>query len=137
MIHWIELVRALSKTTFFSEFIDSFIHPVKKLLIGSSEPRIGEYIKRILHLSEQAKTGDWYLYNNYTEIRVYGCELPPYKIPKYVPMIIFSLEYIRQMLNMDELILFQERGKPSLKLWPMLDHSSAIPEQLVLMQMHY
>lgn len=53
----------------------------------------------ILHLSNQENIGDWYLYQNYTEIRVYGCELAPYKLPKYLPMRIFALEYIRQMLN--------------------------------------
>lgn len=69
------------------------------ILNSALQPRISEEIKRILHLTGQAKTSDWYLYQNYIEIRVYGCELAPYKLPKYLPMRIFSLEYIRQMLN--------------------------------------
>jgi len=68
---------------------------VEQLLNSQTEPRIGDEIKRILHLSENTKIGEWYLYQNYTEIRVYGCDLAPYKLPKYVPMRIFSLEYIR------------------------------------------
>jgi hypothetical protein len=50
------------------------------MLSGRPEPRINEEIQRILHLSDLAKTGDWYLYQNHTEIRVYGCELAPYKL---------------------------------------------------------
>jgi hypothetical protein len=59
------------------------------------EPRINEEVQRILHLSDLAKIRDWYLYHNHTEIRVYGCEFPPYKLPKYLPIRIFALEYIR------------------------------------------
>ena len=66
VIHWTELFRTLVTTTSFSKFIDSFIHPVRHLLTIQSEPRIAEDIKIILHLSEQAKTSDWYLYKNYT-----------------------------------------------------------------------
>jgi hypothetical protein len=41
------------------------------------EPRINEDIQLILHLSDLAKTGDWYLYLDHTKIRVYKCELAP------------------------------------------------------------
>jgi hypothetical protein len=54
------------------------------MLSGRPEPRINDKVQRILHLSDNTKTGDWYLYQNHTEIRVFGCELAPYKLPKYV-----------------------------------------------------
>jgi hypothetical protein len=59
------------------------------MLSGKPETRINEEIQRILHLSNLAKTGDWYLYQNYTDIRVYGCELAPYRLPMYLPVRIF------------------------------------------------
>lgn len=37
------------------------------------------------------------------EIRIYGCELPAFNLPKFIPIRIFSLEYIREMINMDQL----------------------------------
>jgi hypothetical protein len=43
------------------------------------------------------------LYQDYTEIRVYGCKLASYKLPKYLPVRIFSLEYIRQIINSDDI----------------------------------
>jgi hypothetical protein len=80
------------------------------------EPRINEEVYRILHLSNLTKTGDWYLYQNHTEIRVYGCELPPYKLPKYLPVRIFSLEYIRQMINSDDIHFVSFKKKKQLMI---------------------
>jgi hypothetical protein len=74
---------------------------VVSILSGRPEPRINDEVQRILHLSNHTKTGDWYLYQDHTEIRVYGCELAPYKLPKYLLVRMFSLEYIRQMINSD------------------------------------
>jgi hypothetical protein len=73
------------------------------MLSGKPELRINEDIQRILHLSDLIKTGDWYLYQDHTKISVCGCELAPYKLPKYLPMRIFSLEKIRQMINSDDI----------------------------------
>jgi len=56
-----------------------------------------------LDLSDLTKMGYWYLYHNFTEIRVYGCEMAPYKLPKYMSVRIFSLEYIRKMINSDDI----------------------------------
>ena len=73
------------------------------MLNGRPEPQINYEVQRILHLSDHTKIGDWYLYQDYTEIRVYGCELAPYNMPKYLPVRIFSLEYIRQIINSDDI----------------------------------
>jgi hypothetical protein len=86
------------------------------MLNGRPEPRINEEIQRILHLSDLAKTGDCYLYQNHTEIRVYGCELAPYRLSKYLPMTIFSLEYIRQMINLDDVHLVSLKKKQQLRI---------------------
>ncbi len=70
----------------YTDFIDLFLHPVTTMLLGSLPLRINAYIKRVLQLSKQYKVGDWYLYQNHTEIKIYECELPPYKLPRYLPM---------------------------------------------------
>lgn len=116
MIHWTEIVRTTSTSSSFSKFIDTFIHLLTQLFNSQREPRIRDEIKRILRLNEQTKIDDWYLYQNYTQIRVYGFELAPYKFPKYVPMIIFSLEYIRQMINMDDLHFVSRKRKSQFKI---------------------
>jgi hypothetical protein len=86
------------------------------MLSGRPEPRINEEIKRILHLSDLSKMGDWYLYQDHIEIRVYGCELAPYKLPKYLPVRIFSLEYIRQMINSDDIHFVSLKKKQQLRI---------------------
>jgi hypothetical protein len=86
------------------------------MLSGRPDPRINEEIHRILHLSDLAKMGDWYLYQDHTEIRVYGCELDPYKLPKYILTKIFSLEYIRQMINLDDIHLASLKKKKQLRI---------------------
>jgi hypothetical protein len=113
---WTSLVRKNSTEYSFKDFIDQFIHPVVCMLNNNTEPRINEEIQRVLHLSDQAKTGDWYLYQNHTEIRVYGCEFPPYRLPKYLPVRIFALEYIRKMVNSDDIHFVAAKKKSQLRI---------------------
>jgi len=86
------------------------------MLLGSPPPRISANIKRVLQLLKQYKVGDWYLYQNHTEIRIYGCELPPYKLLMYLPMKLFALEYYRQMINSDEVHFVRAKKKAQLRI---------------------
>lgn len=85
-------------------------------LNSSTQPRISTEIKRVLQLAKNSRVGDWYLYPNHTEIRIYGYELPPYKLPKYLPMRLFSLEYFRKMIGVDEVQLLASRKKTQFKM---------------------
>lgn len=96
------LVMNEQKEYSYKQFIEMLVHPVLSVLSRRSEPRMSEEIRKFLQLSNQVQIGDWYLYQNYTELKIFGCEIPPYKLPKFLPMRIFALEYIKQMFNMDE-----------------------------------
>jgi len=100
----------------YNEFIDLFVHPTSTLLIGHPPPRLSGDIKKILQLSRQYKIGDWYLYQNHTEIRIYVCELCPFKLPKYVPMRLFALEYFRQLINVDLTHFCNAKKKAQLRI---------------------
>ena len=84
-------------------------------------------------MSDQTKAGDWYLYQNYTELRIYGYELAPYKLPKFLPMRIFSLEYIMKMLNADEVHFVSPKNKSQFriktKITPLISNSRATWEE--------
>lgn len=71
---------------------------------------------------------------NYIEIRVYGYEFPPYKIPKFLPMKIFALEYIRQMINADEIHFVVAENKFQFKMksqiGPFICNSRPIGEEV-------
>ena len=106
----------------YYEFIDLFIHPTMSLFLSSPPPRLTDEMQRILQLSKVYSIGDWYFYQSYTIIRIYGCELPPYRLPKYVPMRLFALEYFRQFGNSD-MIHFSGKGKKAqLKVKNQLGH---------------
>lgn len=42
----------------YKQFIEGFVQPVMNILNSSTQPRISEDIKRVLHLTDQAKTWD-------------------------------------------------------------------------------
>ena len=86
------------------------------MLTNGPQPRISQEIKMVLQLAKNNKVGDWYLYQNHTEIIVYGCQLAPYKLPKYIPMRIFSLEYFRQIINSDEVNFLAVKKKTQFKM---------------------
>jgi hypothetical protein len=113
---WTSLLRENSSEFSFKKFIEQFYHPMVSMLSGRPEPRINEEIQRILHLSDLAKMGDLYLYQDHIEIRVYGCKLAPYKFPKYLLVRIFSLEYIRQMINSDDIHFVSLKKKQQLRI---------------------
>ena len=86
VIFWSSVFHNCDSPYTYSEFIYLFVHPASTLLVGAPPPRITDDMKKILQLSKQYIIGDWYLYQNHTEIRMYGCELCPFKLPRYVPM---------------------------------------------------
>jgi len=73
-------------------------------------------MQRILQLSKVYNIGDWYFYQNHTVIRIYGCELAPYRLPRYVPMRLFALEYFRQFGNADVVHFHSKNKKAQLKV---------------------
>ena len=47
---------------------------------------------------------------------MYGCQLTPYKLPKYLPTRIFALEYIRHIVNLDDVNLVSFKKKSWFKI---------------------
>jgi hypothetical protein len=102
VIFWTSVYHKVTNSPYsYCEFVDQFVYPVSCLLMRSPPPRISTEIQKALQLSKKYKIGDWYLYEDHTVIRVYGCELCPYRLPKYVPMRLFALEYYRQLIQSD------------------------------------
>jgi len=109
VIFWTPLVHKFS--TSYKIFINSFVYPVMNMLTSKIQPKISLEIKRVLQLAKNSKVEDCYLYHNHTKIRIYGCELAPYKLPEYLPMRIFSLEYFRKIISADEVNFLAPRKK--------------------------
>ena len=73
-------------------------------------------MKKILQLSEQCKIRDLYLYEKHIELRIFGSKILPYKLPKYSTIRVFSLEYLRQVLNSDAINFMASKKKTQFKL---------------------
>ena len=123
VVYWTSAFHCRSDSPYtYCEFIDLFIHPARSLLMSSPPPRLTDEMQRILQLSKAYSIGDWYFYQNHTVIRIYGCELHPYRLPKYVPMRLFALEYFRQFGNADVLHFSGKGKKAQLKVRNQLGH---------------
>jgi len=117
VIFWTSVFHEVHNSPYtYCEFIDLFIHPATSLLMTAPPPRLSAEIQKNLHLSKYYSIGDWYFYQNHTEIRIYGCELCPYKLPKYIPMRLFALEYFRQFISSDLTHFYGARKMAQLKI---------------------
>ena len=117
VVYWTSVFHCRSYSPYtYCELIDLFIHPAMSLFMSSPPPRLTDEMQRILQLSKVYSIGDWYFYQNYTVIKIYGCELPPYRLPKYVPMRLFALEYFRQIINFDEVHFLFSKKKTQFKV---------------------
>lgn len=56
------------------------------------------------------------MYQNHTEIKMYGCELFPFNLPRYVPMRLSSLEYFRQIINAELTHFCNAKKKSQLRI---------------------
>ena len=73
-----------------------------KVLNGVPPPCFLPKAQECLQLINACKFGDWFVYEDYSEIRLYGAGVEPYILPNFVPMRLFALEFIRQSLNVDQ-----------------------------------
>lgn len=53
-------------------------------------------------MGTSCKFGDWFVFEEHSEIRLYGASVEPYRLPIFVPMRLFILEFIRKILNVDQ-----------------------------------
>ena len=69
-----------------------------------------------LHLQTENKIGDWFLYQDYTIIRIYGYEEQPYRLLAFLTPRIFSLEVLRQRLHSYELHFSSKKQSSNFKV---------------------
>lgn len=78
----------------FFSFASSVILALYKLIFGSSMPRIGEDLKLLLQ-NPVEPMGDWFCFEDYTLIRIYGFEGEPFRLPKFTTRRLFALEFLK------------------------------------------
>jgi hypothetical protein len=84
-------------TSSFFTFVGSVMLALHKLIFGSFMPRISEDLKMLLQNPVEI-VGDWFCFENYTVIRVYGFEGEPFRLPRFISRRLFSLVFLRKKL---------------------------------------
>jgi hypothetical protein len=79
-------------------FINEVMAKAYSMMFGSLPAKIYTELKKKLQLSPNVKVGDWFLFEKYTVIRVYGFKEEPYLFPTFLDPKIYTLDCIRQRL---------------------------------------
>jgi hypothetical protein len=67
---------------------------IYKLIFGITLPRMTKEMKAYMHNSNEP-VGVWFLYKEFTVLRVYGFEDEPYRLLVFLTKRIFVLEFLR------------------------------------------
>ena len=80
------------------EFANSIMSKMYKMLFDEDLPRVLDEMKCLMQSSPKDRVGDWFLYKDYTVLRIYGFTGQPYRLPAFLTLRIFALEFMRQRL---------------------------------------
>ena len=101
------------------DFAGHFMSSTSKVLIGVSPPYFLPKAQDFLHLGTNCKFGDWFVFEDFSKIRLYGASVEPYRLPVFVPMRLIALEFIRKSINFDQ-IHFVPMNKGHMFKFPMV-----------------
>ena len=84
------------------EFENSIMSEIYKMLFDEVLPRVLEEMKSMMQSSPEDRVGDWFLYKDFTVLRIYGFTGEPYRMPAFLTPRVFPLEYMRQRVHAEE-----------------------------------
>jgi hypothetical protein len=87
------------------------IIPMHKLFFGCEPPRIFDVV-----IESLKSVADWFIEENFSYIRVYGCSIPPHALPKFLPDRLVCREVAHQIAKGGvglELKSLQKKAWPS------------------------
>ena len=83
---------------YYTKFMNFLMSKVYTAIFSKKLPRVIPEMRTILQPSTEKRIGDWFLFENGTVIRLYGFVHPPYMFPTFLTPRVFSMEFIRQEL---------------------------------------
>ena len=75
---------------------------IYKMLFDEGLPWVLEEMKSMMQASLEDRVGDWFLYKDFTVLKIYGFTGEPYRLPDFLTPRIFALEFMRQRLHSEE-----------------------------------
>ncbi len=86
VVFWTDVVRDIDNGQRLMYFSSSFLSIVYSILNSSPSPYLLSKAQSILQLSKDVKVGAWFQFEYYSEIRLYGAKVAPFRFPFFVPM---------------------------------------------------
>ena len=103
-----------NSTMTFIKFIDKVMSSIHKLIFGIYLPRMTKENKAYMHNSNEPM-GDWFLYKDFTVLRVYGFEDEAYRLPVLFTKRIFVPEFLKQRLQVESEIFLKHKKYSKMK----------------------
>ena len=72
---------------------------IYKMLFDEVLPRVLEEMKSMMQSSPEDGVEDWFLYKDFTILRIYGFTRELYRLPAFLTPRFFALEYMRQRVH--------------------------------------
>ena len=72
------------------------------MMFDKEMPRVLDEMRCLMQSSPEERVRDWFLYRDYTVLRVYGFAGQPYRLSSFLTPRIFALEFMRQRLLSEE-----------------------------------
>ena len=88
---------------------------IYSILFQERLPKVFPEMKETLQLSPSKRIGDWFLSESETIIRLHGFVHQPYILPSFLTTRIFSLEFLRQKLTVEEELTLNFRNNLDIK----------------------
>lgn len=101
-------------TISFFTFVGSVMPTLHKLIFGSFMLRISKDLKLLLQ-NPMETVGDWFCFENYIVIKVYGFEREPFRLPRFISRSLFALEFLRQRLVAENDNFIKQKKVSSMK----------------------
>lgn len=86
MVFWTDVVRSNANNEGLMYFITYFLSISYSIINNSPPPCILPKAQSFLQLSKEVKVGDWFIFEDYAQIILYGVDVAPYRHPTFVPM---------------------------------------------------
>ena len=86
---------------YFPHFANKIMLRIYTLIFDQELPKDTKMMKSHLQIGSEV-TGDWFLYAEYTRIRLYGFTGYPFLLPAFLTDRIFALEFARQKIHTEK-----------------------------------
>ena len=116
-IEWLPMICRPVTNMGVKAYLNYFMSILEKFLLSAKLPRLLPETQNLLQLSEATRVRDWYIFEDFPLIWVYGMEEhEPFKLLAFLTLRMFAVEYIWQRFLSDHVHFSSRRASVTFKL---------------------